>query len=167
MAQLGTPPRELPEIKAVEDSLILPHFTADDAWSLGNDLRTRLLNFPQPVVVNISLANSNQVLFHTCTRSGTAPENDRWVSRKRATVLTWGFSTWYMHNKCKGDETHFRERYQLGDTAGNYAIHGGGFPLRVKGVEGIVAVVVVSGLAQHEDHQLAVEVLQEWIKNNS
>ena len=38
----------------------------------------------------------------------------------------------------------------LGESAGDYAIHGGGVPVRVKGVEGVVAVIVVSGLAQHE-----------------
>ena len=55
----------------------------------------------------------------------------------------------------------------LGDTAGQYAIHGGGIPIRVKGVEGIVAVIVVSGLAQHEDHQIIVEALEEFLASIS
>ncbi|KAJ2968166.1 hypothetical protein NUW58_g10279 [Xylaria curta] len=45
------------------------------------------------------------------------------------------------------------------DVAGEYAIHGGGVPIRVAGVEGIVAVVVVSGLKQHEDHGVIVDVI--------
>jgi uncharacterized protein (UPF0303 family) len=88
------------------------------------------------------------------------PDNDVWVARKRKTVLRWGASTWYMHCKFDGDEAAFRDRYGLGNSAGEYAIHGGGIPIRVKGVEGVVAVVVVSGLKQHEDHAVIVEVMK-------
>ncbi len=61
----------------------------------------------------------------------------------------------------KGDEEMFKARFQLGEQAEQYAIHGGGFPVRVVGVEGPVATIVVSGLAQEEDHQVIVECLQE------
>lgn len=75
-------------------------------------------------------------------------------------MLRWGVSTWYMHCKFGGDEVAFRERYALGNSAGEYAIHGGGVPIRVRGVEGVVAVVVVSGLKQDEDHAVIVEVIR-------
>jgi uncharacterized protein (UPF0303 family) len=44
-----------------------------------------------------------------------------------------------------------------------YAIYGGAVPSRVRGIEGIVAVVVVSGLKQsgREDHGVIVEVIKE------
>jgi uncharacterized protein (UPF0303 family) len=45
-----------------------------------------------------------------------------------------------------GDEDKFKAIYQLGDSAGEYTIHGGAVPVRVKGVEGAVAVCTVSGL---------------------
>lgn len=161
---LADPPRDPAAIQSVEQSLVLTTFTADDAWEIGNALRTRLLAFPTPAVVNISLANSHQLLFHTATRSGTAPDNDLWVVRKRATVLRFGSSTWYMHNKNNGDEAAFAKKYMLGERAGDYAIHGGGWPVRVKGVEGVVGVIVVSGLKQEQDHQVIVEVLEEIVK---
>ena len=47
------------------------------------------------------------------------------------------------------------------DSASKYAIHGGGVPIRVEGVEGIVAVVVVSGLKQEEDHGVIFDVVSE------
>ncbi|KAE9397071.1 DUF336-domain-containing protein [Gymnopus androsaceus JB14] len=147
---LSEPPRDLNAITRVEQS-----------WAI--DLRTRLLEFPTPAVINISLANSNQLLFHSVTRSGTQPDNDSWVARKRATVLRWGFSTWYMHNKLAGDEAAFAAKYMLGDSAGQYAIHGGGFPIRVQGVEGIVGVIVVSGLKQEQDHQVIVETVEQYL----
>lgn len=64
----------------------------------------------------------------------------------------------------KGNEELFKARFQLGEQAGEYAIHGGGFPVRVQAVEGPVAAVVVSGLAQEEDHQVVVECLQVLLK---
>jgi uncharacterized protein (UPF0303 family) len=151
---------KLDTIAKIDASLVLSHFNADDAWHLGNALRSRLISIPTPVVINISLSNQNQTLFHTCTHSGITPDNDIWVARKRKTVLRWGMSSWYMHCKFDGDEAAFRDKYGLGATAGEYAIHGGGVPIRVKGVEGVVAVVVVSGLKQHEDHAVIVDVMQ-------
>lgn len=69
-----------------------------------------------------------------------------------------------MSNKFAGDEKQFAEKYGLGQRAGEYAIHGGGVPVRVKGVEGLVAVCVVSGLKQHEDHGVVIEAMEACIK---
>jgi uncharacterized protein (UPF0303 family) len=148
--------------------VILPHFTADDAYSIGTRLRERLRSLSEkPAVVNITLANGNNLLFHACSRPGVFPDNDLWVARKRKTVLRWGVSSWYMHNKMQGDEKAFADKYMLGQSAGEYAIHGGGVPVRVKGVEGVVGVVVVSGLKQDEDHQVVVEALQMFLRDNA
>ena len=61
-------------------------------------------------------------------------------------------------------EKTFAEKYMLGEKAGQYAIHGGGVPIRVTEVEGVVAVVVVSGLQQHEDHAVVVEGMLKIIE---
>lgn len=63
--------------------------------------------------------------------------------------------------KFRGDEATFAQRYGLGEGANDYAIHGGGVPIRVSNVEGVVAVCVVSGLKQAEDHMVVVEGLEE------
>ncbi|OCT54402.1 hypothetical protein CLCR_00922 [Cladophialophora carrionii] len=160
-------PRDLPSIIKLEDSLKLTHFTADDAFSLGLNIRQRLRALSSnPAVVSISHANSQNLLFHATSRPGVQPDNDIWVARKRKTVQRWGVSTWFMSNKFKGDEAEFARKYALGTgpEAGSYAIHGGGVPVRVKGVEGIVAVVVVSGLKQEEDHMVVVEALEEFVR---
>ena len=101
------------------------------------------------------------MLFYTVTQSGTVPDNERWVARKRNTVLRWGNSSWHLGCKFQRDERAFAERYGLGNSAGEYAIHGGGVPIRVNHVEGVVAVCVVSGLKQDEDHMVVVEALEE------
>ncbi|KAJ7634687.1 hypothetical protein FB45DRAFT_909562 [Roridomyces roridus] len=163
---ISDPPRDPDAILAVEQSLVFNTFTADTAWELGNAIRSRLLDFKTPSVVNITLANSDQLLFHTATRPGTHPDNDQWVARKRRTVLRWGCSSWYMHNKNQGgNEAFFAAKYALGDAAGQYAIHGGGFPVRVKGVESVVGVIVVSGLKQEWDHQVIVETVEKYLKD--
>ena len=162
---LSDPPRDPALISAQDASLQFPHFTSDDAWALGSLLRSRLLAFTPATEINIALANS-QLLFHGVTHpGGVTPDNDVWVSRKRATVLRFGQSTWFMHNKFQGgDERAFAAKYVLGEKAGQYAIHGGGWPVRVKGVEGVVAVVVVSGLKQEQDHQIIVQTVQDYLE---
>jgi uncharacterized protein (UPF0303 family) len=65
-----------------------------------------------------------------------------------------------MHNKFSGDEDLFAKKNGLGVHAGEYAIHGGGVPIYVKGCETMVAVVVVSGLKQWDDHQVVIEELE-------
>ncbi|KIK61774.1 hypothetical protein GYMLUDRAFT_42817 [Collybiopsis luxurians FD-317 M1] len=164
-ASLAAPPRDLESLENIERALVFPAFTADTAWELGNALRSRLLDFPTAAVINISLANNNQLLFHSASRPGTQADNDTWVARKRATVLRWGRSTWYMHNKMEGNEAAFAAKFMLGETAGQYAIHGGGFPIRVKGVEGVIGVIVVSGLKQDQDHQIIVETIENYLRN--
>jgi uncharacterized protein (UPF0303 family) len=148
--QLPFPSRDLEEIQLIDESLAFPTtFTSQTAWALGTRLRSKLFAFSnKPAVVDISLAHSNHCLFHCTVHSGTTPDNDHWVTRKRNTVLRWNSSTWYMHNKFAGDEALFASKFALGINAGQYAIHGGGWPIRVRGVEGIVAVAVVSGLRQ-------------------
>lgn len=161
---LPVPPRDLAEILHIDQALVFTEFTSHTAWVLGSLLRTKLLAFPKPTVIDISLAHGNHCLFHATTHSGTAPDNDTWVTRKRNTVLRFGNSTWYMHNKFSGDEAAFAAKYTLGASASDFAIHGGGWPVRVRGVEGIVAVIVVSGLKQEQDHGIIVQTVSEMLE---
>ncbi|KAK7749387.1 hypothetical protein SLS62_008131 [Diatrype stigma] len=161
---IPSPPENVEEVKESCDSLLFDSFTAEDAWELGHLLYARLLPFAaqKPTLVSISLANSGQVIFQTAVGSGTAPDNEAWVRRKRNTVLRFGASTWFMHCKFAGDEEAFRAKYGMSpELAQEYAIHGGGVPIRVRSVEGVVAVVVVSGLKQHEDHGVIFDVVRE------
>ena len=159
---LGSPPTDLPTILQIDNSLHFPSFNATTAWTLGSLIRTRLLSFPSATCVSITLANGTP-LFYSATKPGTTPDNTSWVARKQATVLRFGVSTWYMSNKFQGDEGAFARKYGLGERGGDYAIHGGGWPVRVKGVEGVVAVIIVSGLKQDEDHQVVVQTVREFL----
>lgn len=68
-------------------------------------------------------------------------------------------------------EEAFVKKFALTSSSGggadDYAIHGGAFPVRVRSVDGVVGVIVVSGLKQEHDHQVVVEVVRDYILKNS
>lgn len=163
---------------------IFPTFTADTAWQLGNALRDRILRLPEgqrkPALVSIALSGGAplHVVFQSATESGTIPDNENWVRRKRNTVLRFGVSSWAMRQKTVSGlaagasaddvEAAFVSKYAIpsatgGSVADEYAIHGGAYPIRVRGVDGIIGVVVVSGLKQEDDHQVVAETIQAFV----
>ena len=112
-------------------------------------------------MISIALANSNQVLFQMAVGAGTLPDQEDWIQRKRNAVLRWGASTWMLRAKLGGDPVRIAEFFEKHtDEPGMYALHGGAVPIRVRGVEGVVAVVTVSGLKQAEDHGVIAEVIK-------
>ncbi|KAH6695036.1 hypothetical protein F5X68DRAFT_28040 [Plectosphaerella plurivora] len=158
-------PTDLDALKANGASYTLESFTIEDALELGHLLQARLLPLSKekPTLVSISLANSNQVVFQTAVGSGVAPDNETWVARKRNSVMRWNTATWFLSCKFGQDEELFASKFGMSkEQAGKYAIHGGGVPIRVRGVEGIVGVVIVSGLKQDQDHGVIMDVIEEY-----
>lgn len=80
-------------------------------------------------------------------------------------MIRWGASTWRLHNQFEGDEEKFAKKSGLGEKAGEYAIHGGGVPVYVRNCDSPVAVVVVSGLKQWDDHMVVIEELANICKS--
>ncbi|KAL2829407.1 hypothetical protein BDW59DRAFT_158995 [Aspergillus cavernicola] len=161
---IAHPPTEAALVKQSCDSFTFESFAEEDAWELGHLLYARLLPLApeQSTLISITLASSGQVLFQTVCGPGTVKDNEDWVARKRNTVLRWAGSTWYWHCVWGGDEDKFRKIFSMSvEESSKYAIHGGGVPIRVRGVAGIVAVVCVSGLQQEEDHGVIVEVIND------
>ncbi|KAL7269201.1 hypothetical protein RUND412_008145 [Rhizina undulata] len=153
------------ELQAQESELQLVHFDANVAWEIGSIIRTLTQEHAKPVAISITHANSNQQLFFACSRPGTSPDNAYWVSRKQKTVLRFQCSTLQMREKCAAAGVTLGDRYYLSES--EYGIHGGGFPIRVMGVEGVIGVIVVSGLSQEEDHQIIVDALRAYLAKNA
>lgn len=154
---------QLDQLNAEGDSFTFDAFSTADALELGHLLSARLRTLApaQPVLISIALANG-LVVYQSTTGPGVKPDNELWVQRKRRSVMRWGLSTWLLHCKYNGDEEAFAAKFGMSrDVAGQYAIHGGAVPIHVAGVEGVVAVVVVSGLKQHQDHGVIVDVVKE------
>ncbi|GFN16922.1 hypothetical protein AtubIFM56815_005084 [Aspergillus tubingensis] len=177
----STDPRDLAALES-NPSVLFPTFTSSTAWTLGLALRERILSLPptqrKPALISITLTGGSEphVIFQCATEPGTVADNEVWVRRKRNTVLRWGVSSWLMRQKMLSSsgaeasevEAAFVRKFALTSTGGGgaadeFAIHGGAFPIRVRGVDGIVGVVVVSGLKQEDDHQVVVETVREVI----
>ncbi|KAF7591808.1 hypothetical protein BBP40_001079 [Aspergillus hancockii] len=176
---------DLRDLTAQESSstVIFPSFTSTTAWSLGLALRSRILALPsdqrKPALISIALTGGSEphVVFQCATEPGTLADNEVWVRRKRNTVLRWGVSSWLMRNKMLSStglganevEAAFVRKHALtssggGGAADDFAIHGGAFPVRVRSVDGVVGVIVVSGLKQDDDHQVVLETVREFIE---
>ncbi|KAL6407428.1 hypothetical protein AUP68_10260 [Ilyonectria robusta] len=148
VAPITSPPSDLAALREEGQAVTFASFTAEDAFELGHQLFARLapLAPEKSALISICLANSGQVVFQCMTGSGITPDNEHWVRRKRNT----------------GDEAAFAAKFAISDEKkGEYAIHGGAVPIYVQGVEGVVAVVIVSGLAQSEDHGVIFDVIKE------
>lgn len=147
----------LDELLRQEDELRFPRFDEDDAWALGSRFVERAR--AEGLAVSIDISTKDKVLFHYSFK-GTNPDNDRWIERKKNLVNRFGHSSLYFGQKLKADGTTIEARYLVSER--DYAPHGGCFPLIVAGV-GVVGTITVSGLAQEDDHALAVRVIREYL----
>ncbi|GAA5924355.1 uncharacterized protein JCM15063_005610 [Sporobolomyces koalae] len=145
------------------ESIRLSSFTSQTAHTIGESIRTYIRkNSPgKPAIVQITAGSTEQLLYFSTSDEGTLLDNKVWAERKRQSVIRWGKSTASLN--IKWPDAKIPSHYAAPEQ--QYACHGGGFPLRVKGVETIVAVVVVSGLTQEEDHQAIADVLEKFVQD--
>ncbi|GAA6059171.1 hypothetical protein JCM10212_005516 [Sporobolomyces blumeae] len=143
------------------EDLRLSSFTSLTAHALGEAIRAQIRKThpTKGVIVQITAGASEQMLYFSTTGEGSLLDNKVWAARKWRSVVRFGRSTASLN--LKWPEGKAPSVYAAPEN--EYAFHGGGFPLRVKGVEPIVGVVVVSGLKQEEDHQAIVDVLEKFI----
>ncbi len=144
----------LAELAAEEAELQFAGFTNDDAWDLGSALVAAARRDGAPVAVDIS--RHGHQLFHA-SLPGTSPDNDSWIQRKTRVVHRFGHSSLYVRQASIERGTTFEEEFGLDPAL--YAAHGGAFPVVVRSV-GPVGAVVVSGLPQLEDHRMVVAALR-------
>jgi uncharacterized protein (UPF0303 family) len=147
-------PYTLAQLAAEEEELQFSGFTNDDAWELGSALVTAGREQGLPIAVDIS-RNRHQ-LFHA-SLPGTTPDNDSWIQRKTRVVDRFGHSSLYVRQASIERGTTFEAEFGLDQE--RYAAHGGAFPIIVRSV-GPVGAVVVSGLPQVADHRMVVAALR-------
>ena len=144
----------LAELAAEEEELRFTGFTNDDAWDLGSALVAAARRDGAAVAVDVS--RHGHQLFHA-SLPGTSPDNDSWIQRKTRVVHRFGHSSLYVRQASIEQGTTFEEEFGLDPAL--YAAHGGAFPVVVRSV-GPVGAVVVSGLPQLEDHRTVVAALR-------
>ena len=146
---------DLERLAYQEQALQLDTFNETTAWTLGT--RIKALCEERKVAVTIEIRRAGQTLFFHAM-SGTTPNNAEWVRRKRNAVELFNRSSYALGLAYAKEGTTPDQKQGLATL--DYAIHGGGFPIRVKSV-GCIGCVTVSGVPQREDHAIVVEALAE------
>lgn len=138
-------------IKKQEAELRFDSFDEHAAYAIGTALGNRAIKEKLPITVDIQLWDRR--LFYLAM-PGTTAMNAEWMRRKAWVVKNRGRSSYLQHFQTKGRELPV----DWAVTHADYALHGGAFPIHVKGT-GIVGAIVVSGLHERDDHRLAVETI--------
>lgn len=148
---------DLEIIARQEARLQFDKFDANSAWDIGYMLKT--IAEERAVVIATEIYISGFSVF-SFAMNGTTPDNVEWLRRKRNVVQRFHRSSYALGLGLQQRDTSLAERYGL--SIADYAAHGGCFPLRIKG-SGVIGSIGVSGLAQRDDHGLAVEVLAKYL----
>ncbi|KAG0010428.1 hypothetical protein BGZ80_001497 [Entomortierella chlamydospora] len=150
----------MPLLLQDEKELQFSRFTNDDALTLGNII-VHLAKERVPYKgISILITRNGQVLFQH-SMEGTTVDNEDWLRRKNNTVIRLQHSSYYIGRELASKGlTDMEKTYRV--SMNDYACHGGGFPLLIKDV-GCVGAIVVSGLKQGEDHLLVTQGIRELI----
>jgi uncharacterized protein (UPF0303 family) len=157
MSAAHDPAHDLAILAQQESLLHFTSFTPDMAWQVGSLLRSAALSRNAGCTVEIELAN--HILF-TATTPGATPGQADWIRRKRNTVRRFARSSYAVGRQLELENQTLEARHGL--TLAEYAAHGGGFPLRIG--EAFVGTIILSGLAQRDDHNLVVTAIAEHLK---
>ena len=149
----------LEQLLQEEAELQFSMFNEDIAWQLGTSLVTRAIADHLPITIDIT--RNNHQIFHA-SRPGTSADNDAWVKRKVRLVYRFGHSSFYINQLLKSKGKRIEEAYLISERL--YAAHGGCFPIIVKDT-GMVGTLTVSGLAQEDDHKIAIQTIREYLNN--
>ncbi|KAG5635928.1 hypothetical protein H0H81_009641 [Sphagnurus paluster] len=138
--------RELAELQEQETRLALNAFTSSTVWDLGCTLRALAVrDYPeQAAYISITHA-SGTPLFLAHTSDSVSPAYAAEADAMLASVKRWQISSWRRQRLLMlGERSADYEKAEA--RAAEYSLKGGGWPIRVRGIVGVVAVVVVLGL---------------------
>ena len=140
-----------------EDMLKFDTFTNKEAFELGTRMAQKVYDAGQSLAIGIFNVAGMAVYQHVTP--GATVNNTLWMRRKFNTVMNRERSSlWFtVTSEMRGKDL----AAHVLDT-NDYALVGGGFPIRLKTGE-LVAVVVVSAFPHYEDHQFIVDALAEYL----
>ena len=140
-----------------EQILTLPSLDLTGALEIGEIAKSLGQVRNLPVAVEVRLFD--WIIYHA-SLPGSNSENQWWIDRKARVVMLKHHSTMYERVSAEERGVDWHKENNVADES--HAIHGGGLPLITKD-EGIVGILLISGLPQVEDHLLGVEVLTEFL----
>jgi len=137
------------DLEQQEQELVFDSFDHTDAWRLGSRITAIALDAGHRV--GIDIRRPGLILFRAAL-AGITPDQETWLTRKAALVLRMeksGALVAARFSAAGHDPT------SMGWLGPDYAVTGGSFPIRVRGV-GVVAAATAAGLSSQEDHDLIV-----------
>lgn len=118
-----------------------------------------LSSFKQSVLNRLTSATEKKKTI------GATVDSENWLRRKNNTVVRLQHSSYYIgRSLASKGQKEMEQAYKVSMT--DFACHGGGFPLLIKNV-GCVGAVVVSGLKQDQDHALVVKSIQGLMQRHA
>jgi uncharacterized protein (UPF0303 family) len=138
-------------------ALVLPSLTQAQAIEIGEIAFAMATERSLPIIVEVRMG---EWTVFKVAMTGSTIDNDSWVARKARVVLATGKSTIY--ERVSAEERGADWHIETGLSEELHAIHGGGLALNVAG-QGLVGILLISGLPQVEDHLLGVEVITEYL----
>lgn len=150
-------------VKQQELDLRFDHFSNDDAYKLGMHFVQKIKDDGIEMAVQIKRVNGNTLFSYFS--EGTNLMNENWMKRKFKTVIMNEKSSYLMwaFNEMGGrGQDPIRDAALQGMDSKEYALCGGGFPIKLKTGE-MVAVMLASNLPHEKDHRFIVEGLESYI----
>lgn len=145
-------------LKKQEELLQFEHFNHEDAYALGTFMVEYARKNNITIAVSIRM-NNGCILFQHCP-DGTNLLNQKWMGRKFNSVKL-------MERSSLLSAMTFEE---AGDTLAthalkeeDYALCGGGFPIRIKGTGAVIGAVISSNLYHIADHEFIIDCLREFL----
>jgi uncharacterized protein (UPF0303 family) len=147
-------------ISKQEEDLQFESFSYEDAYRLGQKIMA--IAAAENLAITADIVLNGFLVFRAC-RPGTGPGNARWMENKRNTMIHTGRSSLYFTYRLAAEG---KERDAALMPASDYAICGGGFPLRLRG-SGTIGYACVSGLPHEKDHDVLVRAISAYIGTNT
>ncbi len=148
---------DIARITLQEQRLRFASFDEAAAWKLGSAMRDTALARNLPFVIDIR--TGIRPLFYAALPGSTA-ENADWVRRKVNTVYRFEAASYRISREYAQSGKAFDQSRGMNPL--DFALAGGGFPIRIGSV--VAGVVTVSGVPQRDDHNFVVECLCDYLR---
>ncbi|SFS14108.1 Uncharacterized protein, UPF0303 family [Microbacterium sp. cf046] len=148
------------DLEREEQELIFDRFDHGDAWRLGSTITELARDAGH--AVGIDIRRPGLILFRSAL-PGITPDQETWITRKAALVLRMEASSALVDARLSAAGI---DPSAIGWLGQEYAVTGGSFPIRVRGV-GVVAAATASGLSSKQDHDLVVAGIRRFLEKES
>lgn len=139
------------EVLTLEKKLRFDKFDNQDALVIGQKI-IDLIKVRKLKPVRIRIVYEGDIVFQYLMPGKKSVE---WLDRKQNTVERYQHSSYYVF-------LDQQENHCYDENDPHIAICGGGFPIIVNNQ--ICGCIIVSGLRHDEDHQLIIDVLEDYLK---